>query len=207
MENIIDLTLDDDIIDLTLEDDIDLTNNKINYENFTLNNLKLFLESYFYIDNTIKSINKELKNRKCRRINFPSEISENIVKFILQYKYNKKCTWDNKYGDLIFDDKYKIEVKSFTSDGPISFGPDENWDIIYFLDSKKYNENIYILYELKLKNTDLIWKNLKISKTQDFYQQCQEKRRPRISFDKILLHFQDNINIIFSDSIDSLLKF
>ena len=193
--------MEKNIIDLTLDHD------DINYESFTLNNLKLFLNSYFQLDNTIKFINKELKNRKCRRINFPSEISENIVKFILHHKYNKKCTWDNKYGDLIFDDKYKIEVKSFTSDGPISFGPQENWDIIYFLDSKKYNQNIYILYELKLKNTDLRWKNLKVSNSQNFYEQCQEKRRPRISFDKILLQFQEEINVVFNGSIESLLKF
>lgn len=196
---VIDLTLDDDIIDLSEDND--------DNDSFTLNDLRIYLKSYFTIDNTIKLINTGLKNKKCRRINFPSEISENIVKFILLNIYNKKCTWDTKCGDLLFDNKYKIEVKSFTSDGPISFGPEENWDIIYFLDSRQYYDDIYILYELKLKNTDDDWKNLKVSNVQSFYQQCVEKRRPRICFDKIFNNFQNKINIVFNGSIKSLLKF
>lgn len=195
---VIDLTLDDDIIDLTEDNDND---------SFTIHNLKIYLKSYFDMDNTIKLINKSLKNKKCRRINFPSEISENIVKFILLNIYDKNCTWDTRCGDLLFDNKYKIEVKSFSSDGPISFGPDENWDIIYFLDSRRYYDDIYILYELKLKNTDEDWKNLKLSNVQTFSQQCLEKRRPRICFDKIFHNFQNKINIVFNGSIKSLLKF
>jgi len=61
--------------------------------------------------------------------NFPSHISENIVKFALFKKYNIMPNWDTKTGDLdLFN--LKIEVKGFSSTGPSSFGPTEEWDIL-----------------------------------------------------------------------------
>ena len=65
--------------------------------------------------------------------------------------------WDTDKGDLIIKNKYikrviRIEVKGFTSSGPSSFGPKEQWDILYFVDGKNINKRKIKIYEIKLSN-------------------------------------------------------
>lgn len=85
-------------------------------------------------------MNKLLKNKKIRLSNFPSHISENIVKFVLAKKYGVMPNWDTNKGDLCIHIKpsttIQIKVKGSIdlSNGPPSFGPTENWDKIYFVD-------------------------------------------------------------------------
>jgi hypothetical protein len=38
------------------------------------------------------------------------------------------------------------ECKCFTSDGPLSFTPSSNWDVIYFLDARDWLNDNFILY-------------------------------------------------------------
>lgn len=42
----------------------------------------------------IKSLNNILDKKKIRQANFPSEISENIVKWIIYHKYNIIPSWN-----------------------------------------------------------------------------------------------------------------
>lgn len=63
-----------------------------------------------------QKINCELSNRKIRNENFPSEISENIVKFCIWKKYHIMCCWDTLCGDLEVMN-LRIEVKGFMSSG------------------------------------------------------------------------------------------
>lgn len=64
-----------------------------------------------------------------RAENPPEDITENIVKFIIQTKLgDPSCKWAKaigKIGDLFSDIEGVQEVKAFTSDGPCSFGPDK----------------------------------------------------------------------------------
>lgn len=136
-------------------------------------------------------MNKLLKNKKIRLSNFPSHISENIVKFALFKKYGIMPNWDTKKGDLCIQinphTTIQIEVKGSIDlcNGPPSFGPTENWDKIYFVDGIESHIKKYKIYEISLSNTSEKWKNMKVNKTQTYFEQCQQKRRPRLTFKEI----------------------
>jgi len=115
---------------------------------------------------------------KVRLPSIPEDISENIVKYIIINKQNDKtCIWNCKVGDLYSTIEGKLECKCFTSDGPPSFTPSSDWDVIYFLDARNYINDRFILYRIPLKRTSEEWKKIKISKTQTFDDQTNEKRR------------------------------
>ena len=157
-----------------------------------------------------KQINKSLKIKKLRLSNFPSHISENIVKFAIAKKYNIMPNWDTKTGDLCIDNgiskMIRIEVKGSIDlfNGPPTFGPTENWDRIYFVDGLKNQDKIYKIYEVRLSNHTEKWKNLKMSKTQTYYQQCQEKRRPRLTFKELEAQLGNDCVIIFEGHLSEL---
>lgn len=116
----------------------------------------------------------------------PEDISENIVKQIIHNKLNDKTSrWDCKKGDLLSQKEGKQECKCFTSDGPLSFTPSSEWDIIYFLDARDWLSDNFILYRIPLKRTSIEWKNIKVNKLQTFDDQTKQCRRPRITWDSL----------------------
>jgi len=134
--------------------------------NFKL--LMKVLDSYTRLCEDLKEVNKLLKGKgKSRMPNFMSEISENIVKFALAKIYGYYPNWNSKKGDLEVEtvDKklIQLEIKGFMSDGPLSFGPNEDWDIIYFVDAKDFINKKFKIYEIKLSNRSDIWRKIKIS--------------------------------------------
>lgn len=154
-------------------------------------------------------INKSLKYKKIRLSNFPSHISENIAKFSIYKKYGMLPTWDTKKGDLVLQlgsTTLKLEVKGSIDlfKGPPTFGPTEDWDIIYFVDGVNTKEKKYKVYEIKLSNKSTIWKNIKLNKTETFYEQCIQKRRPRILFNNIKNEVKDHCKLIFDGHISNL---
>lgn len=114
----------------------------------------------------------------------PEDISENIIKFIIHKNGDPTSRW-NCAGDLLSDVEGKQECKCFTSDGPLSFTPSSEWNAIYFLDARAWMEDRFTLHKVTLKKTDDLWKNIKMSKTQSFADQCQQGRRPRITWDSL----------------------
>jgi len=116
-----------------------------------------------------KYMNTFLKKKKIRLSNFPSHISENIVKFAIYKKYGIMSCWDTEKGDLIIKILTfisQLEVKGsidLYNGGPSSFGPTEEWDKIYFLDGVNTIEKKYKVYEVKLPNNCDKWKNIIIS--------------------------------------------
>ena len=158
-----------------------------------------------YIDNQLflSKINSKLSIKKCRMDNFPSHISENIVKFALFKKYNIMPNWDTKTGDLdLFN--LKIEVKGFSSTGPSSFGPTEEWDILYFVDCTDFINKNFKVYEIRLSSKNNIWKNIKVSKNETIQDQSIQKRRPHIIFSSIKSQIFNYCNIIFDNNIINL---
>jgi hypothetical protein len=148
-----------------------------------MENIKIVLELLDIHINYVKNIQKYKKYGKLRLPNFPEFLSENICLYIInkteKYKYSRE---NAKTGDLIKEDGKKIEVKSFSSKGPTSFGPSEKWDELYFVDSTNFLESKFKVYKFNIKNDDEDMKKLKINKNQTYFDQCQEKRRPRINF-------------------------
>jgi hypothetical protein len=140
---------------------------------------------------------------KVRQSNFPEDISENIVKYIIRNKLCITSTWNKKKGDLYSEEEGNQECKCFTSIGPMSFSPKKKWDILYCLDGQKWLENdIFILYRLDLSNSQ--WNNLYINKTETLEDQVTQKRRPRITFNMIRSQYPSHCTIIYKGTFDEI---
>tara|TARA_Y100001958_G_scaffold60256_1_gene40571 strand:+ start:622 stop:1398 length:777 start_codon:yes stop_codon:yes gene_type:complete len=177
----------------------DLTSLK---DGMTLDNVIKYIEGYNTLLRVQSEVNKKLTNKKIRKINYPSEITENIAKFAISKKYNIMGNWDIKPGDLNVLTK-QIEVKGgFIENGPPTFGPDEKWDWIYFVDCDETYNMKYKVYEIKKSNID--FHNLKVSKTETFGDQCIQGRRPRLVFSSIKEQLGENVKLIFEGHITEL---
>lgn len=134
-----------------------------------------------------RRINTTLKiGLNVRLPSIPEDISENIVKHIIRNKLGDTTSrWDCKKGDLQSQKEGKQECKCFTSNGPPSFTPSSDWDVIYFLDARKWLNDFFVLYRIPLKRTSTEWKNIKVSKTQTFEDQTKQGRRPRITWESL----------------------
>jgi len=122
-----------------------------------------------------------------RHENTPEDITENIAKFIIQ-KFDPTCKWAKSIGikgDLYSEAQHLPEVKAFTSNGPCSFGPNKKFGVLYFLDLRGWLNDVIILWKVNLTNDSPEWRNMKMNKTQTNQEQCEEKRRPHIAWEKI----------------------
>lgn len=148
-----------------------------------------------YKHHEIESIRLDREyNYVTRRNGLPEHISENIVKFVLQnYDNDPGCTWNCKVGDLHSPPQKKIECKSFTSDGPISFGPKQQWDVICFLDARRWQENIFTVWKVSRPNTDALWKNIRVNKKQTKEEQSDDNRRPRVNWETLRKQIPDEV--------------
>lgn len=114
---------------------------------------------------------------KGRKPNFPEFISEFLARTITAGAIKAKV------GDLDLEEDgktYKLEVKCFASDGPISFGPTEKWDRICLLDARKHGWITAHFHNIA--NTDSVWQNIRVSKKETYKAQCISGRRPRIGY-------------------------
>jgi hypothetical protein len=148
-----------------------------------------------YKDNEIavRDIRRET-NLPIRGQNPPEDITENIVKNILRKNGDTTCVWAKcvgRPGDLYSDVELVQEVKAFTSGGPSSFGPDKQFNVIYFLDMREYLSDRFVLWRLALTNTSPEWKGLKVNLAQTFDDQATQGRRPHLGFDSIYEQLRD----------------
>jgi len=141
---------------------------------------------------------------KVRLPSIPEDITENIIKFIIHKNGDKTSSWNCKTGDLISITEGKQECKCFTSNGPPSFTPKGNWNVIYFLDARKWLENKYILYKISLQRTSSEWKNIKINQNQSFDDQCKQGRRPRIKWDNLYPQIESYCKKIFDGVFEDI---
>tara|TARA_Y100000389_G_scaffold145563_1_gene144151 strand:- start:6050 stop:6664 length:615 start_codon:yes stop_codon:yes gene_type:complete len=176
-------------------------------DSFTKNILIQMIDKFNDLHTFYNSLNTKLNNKKLRLPQYPSEITENLVKFVIIKKYNSIPSWDTKKGDLYLDGK-QLEVKGSSdllNGGPSSFGPTEKWDCIYFVDAidRKYKK--FKIYEIKLSNNNEIWKNIKVNRKNTYEEQCLQGRRPRIKFKNLIKQIPNTfIKIIFNGYIDNL---
>jgi len=159
-----------------------------------------------YVIETNKIVSKT--GLPIRGLNPPEDITENIVKFIIQNKIGDvSCKWAKaieKSGDLFSDLEGIEEVKAFTSDGPCSFGPKKKFHVLYFLDMRDWLNDRFILWQVKLTNDSKDWKDLKMNKKQTNDDQCKEGRRPHIAFDKIQSQLGDKCVSIYEGSFEGI---
>lgn len=141
---------------------------------------------------------------KTRRNGLQEHVSENIIKFILRNHLAINATWECTVGDLFSNDEGITECKSFTSDGPTSFGPKQKWDVIYFLDARRWLEDEFILYKVALSSTDPIWINMPVSKTQTKADQADENRRPRANWKLLSDYLGENCKVVYRGSFEGI---
>lgn len=148
-----------------------------------------------------------------RHSNIPEDITENIVKtIIINYENDETCVWcklankkDKLTGDLYsYKNNISIEVKSFTSNGPSQFGPRKKFDKLYFLDLRNFLDNNIILWKVNLTNNSNEFKNIQMNKSQKLIDQCEEGRRPHISWDKIFPQIKDYCQQIYNGNFEDI---
>lgn len=140
----------------------------------------------------------------------PEDISENIVKLLIHKNGDTTSKWAKPIkgatGDLFSDREGTQEIKCFTSDGPLSFGPTERWNVIYFLDARNWITDRFILYRIPLTNTSTEWKALRMSLTQSFEDQANEKRRPRLNWNNIHKQLGPICERIFEGTFEEIIE-
>jgi hypothetical protein len=175
---------------------------KKNKTMLSLNDINDLLDIHIeYIDKLKKFKNKT--NCSLRFPNFPECISENIIKEYINIIEKRKCISSTNSGDLeVIDNlkKIKIEVKCFTSTCPSSFGPNEKWDEIYFLDAKNFANKKFKIYKLNLSNVSNEFKLIKINSEKTYEQVCKEGKRPRLSFKILKEQLKNNVNLVYEGS-------
>jgi hypothetical protein len=166
-------------------------------------NIKEILELLRIYKNYILELNNFEKkyNFKMRKPNFPEGLSENIIKEYINIVEKRKCININGGDLLIKNSNLKIEVKCFSSNGPTSFGPKENWNELYFLDAIQFMENNFKIYKINLSNTDEKFKNIKINENKTYNDICIEGKRPRIVFNKLKKLLDNNIENIYNGDL------
>jgi hypothetical protein len=142
---------------------------------------------------------------KVRMSGIPEDISENIIKNIIHNKLNDKTSrWNCNNGDLQSEKEGIQECKCFTSDGPLSFTPSSHWDVIYFLDARKWLDDNYTLYRIPLKRTSEEWKNIKMNKIQTFEDQTNQGRRPRINWESLYPQIESHCNKVYEGNFEDI---
>lgn len=199
--------LTDDTKDTENSNDTKLTKD-IN-DSYTENILQEHYSAFRTYVIAINKINEKLNlSKKIRACNFPEGLSENIVKFIIHNKLNDKTTiWDCKSGDLYSQIEKKLEVKCFASDAPITFSPNSNWSVIYFLDARKLFDNYIVLYRCSLIPTSDKWKQIKLNKNETFEDQIKLHRRPRIIWKSLYKTICTDCDIIYEGTIENIFTY
>lgn len=137
---------------------------------------------------------------------FPEHISENIAKFVLRRNGDTTCTWACTRGDLESAIEGKQEIKAFSSDGPPSFTPSSEWDVIYFLDARDWLKDQFVLYRVGLKRTDKEFADIKVNKDQSFGDQAEEGRRPRITWKNLKPQIETHTTVVYEGTFDGIFK-
>lgn len=175
-------------------------------QSILLQKLELYKSSWMFND----VINKKLIIKKIRHENFPSEITENIVKFFHIKRYKIAPSWDIIGSDLMIKIEncrdIRIEVKGFSSTGPTSFGPTEKWDKIYFVNAVDFKKDIFQIYEINLSNNCKKWKSIKINQKETFEDQAKLGKRPRLCFKDIKKQLEQECKLVFDGNITELFK-
>ena len=165
---------------------------------------KMYMADYIQTSKIIKTTGLKIRHQ-----NPPEDITENIVKFaIINSGHDESCVWAKSIGQKgdLYSKKFNksLEVKSFSSDGPCSFGPTKEFTTIYFFDMRKFLNNKFIVWCLNISSNSPEWKNLKMNKTQTIEEQCLEKRRPHIGWVKIYEQIPEHFEKIYEGSFENI---
>ena len=131
----------------------------------------------------------------------PECISENLVLSVMKEKYPNDNYTKADVGDLCCSHG-KVEVKCFTSEGPISFGPNTTWVKLIFLDATQWMKYKFTIHVLNVSHDDKLFENIMINKSESFDNHRKQRRRPRITWNSLKPQIIDKIETIFDSIID-----
>ena len=192
------------LIEMILQINVEVPLKDITQDSYTEELLKQqYALHKSYVNGRINTTKKIGVNVRLPSI--PEDISENIIKHIIHNKlHDKTSRWDCKKGDLQSDKEGKQECKCFTSDGPPSFTPSSDWDVIYFLDARNWMNDKFVLYRIPLKRTSVEWENIKVNKSQTFEDQTKQGRRPRITWECLKTQIEPYCNKVYEGNFEDI---
>ena len=168
--------------------------------------------SYFHAEkdrNFVKYQKK--KGFGTRHTNLSETFTENLVKWHMRKEDpSVVCCRQTKSpgGDLRSSIRGRIECKSFTSEGPMSFGPKESFDFLVFLDLiDLFLCNRVRIWYLPLSNTSERWRSICMSsKNSDtpktFGELATNGLRPHIRFNQLKPQVEDIIEKVFEGTLE-----
>lgn len=170
---------------------------------------EILTKRYNMIKNMYIEEEKNIKQGlNIRHQNIPEDITENIVKFIIRKFEDKNCIWCKSTvnsGDLYLPiSNTKIEVKSFTSNGPTQFGPKTEFDKLYFLDMRNWINDELILWKVNIDSKSDEFKNIKVNKNETIGSQFSLGRRPRNNWNNIYPQIQKYTEQIYKGKFEDI---
>lgn len=150
---------------------------------------------------------KERTNGAVRCPNTPEDISENFIKNVIRNRVGVSSSWAKmvgRHGDLWSDVEGVQECKWITSDGPCSFGPEKDWNVIYFGDAREWLSDRFRVYRVALTAKSPEWRALRMSATESFGQQCDQGRRPHIGWEAIYSQIRDHCNLVYEGGFEGI---
>jgi hypothetical protein len=150
---------------------------------------------------------KERTQGAIRCPNTPEDISENIIKFVIRNKVGVPSDWAKmvgRRGDLWSEVEHVQECKWITSEGPCSFGPTKDWDVIYFGDAREWLSDRLRVYRVALKPKSSFWSMLRMSSTETFWDQCAQGRRPHISWEALHPQLGDQCQLVYEGTFEGI---
>jgi hypothetical protein len=119
-------------------------------------------------------------------------------------KRDIKILYTNYLTTCVILNKYKSRNKMQLSNGPLSFGPSQHWDELFLIDASNFMNNQMKVYKITCPKDQ--FQNIKVNKNQTFLNQCNEKRRPRLSLKDILTQLNNKYEKIYDGIITCLLE-
>jgi len=152
------------------------------------------------------------KPRRIRAPSFPHDIACNLVrKYIDTYEDNCHAAWmdPTRDGNIAKDTPEgirKVTVKCFTSDAPISFGPNETFEELYLVDARDFSiADCVRIYYYAHNSHDCAFRDVRVSMYETIEDVCIARRRPRVKFSKLYEQLS-GLCLVYSGSLVTLLE-
>ena len=137
---------------------LDLTNLKKNMIPFTLQEVSQLLNLYKKEYDVRKALYSSHNIKPFVNRPFPNDVSENLVKCFIEQVELRQCVWtvDANHDLFLPCTERKVEVKAFTNDSEqISFTCTQTFDLLYVLDCRKFQLDIYTLHIFEFSSNNM----------------------------------------------------
>lgn len=140
----------------------------------------------------------------------PEDVTENLVRMYIERWEGRECWWGKTAGvngDLWIGGGKKGEVKGFASRGPLSFGPRNRFDELWFVDARDLvGKGGVRMYKSELSFDSDAIQDIWVNRRERFRDQCRAGRRPRVAFERFVEQVgEGNVQLVYDDCWAGLL--